>query len=68
MEEEHKESLERIKNIIKSLEEKYGITSKEFMELWKNDKIEDTFETNKWSILLFSIEGYDGDTVQNKRR
>ena len=40
------------KECIAYYEKMHGISSDEFLKRWKEDTIEDTFETNHWAMLL----------------
>lgn len=37
---------------IQQYEQTYGMSSEEFLKLWADDAIEETFETNHWAMLL----------------
>lgn len=47
---------EDIQQIIIGYEQKYGMSSEEFLKKWAADAVPDTYETMKWMILLTSRE------------
>jgi hypothetical protein len=42
---------------IAAFEAQFGMSSEEFLKRWREDTIEDTFDTNVWAILLHT-EGF----------
>jgi hypothetical protein len=41
---------------IAAFEAQFGMTSEEFLKRWREDTIEDSFETNYWANLLINWE------------
>jgi len=43
---------EEIQRILKGYEQQFGMTSEEFLKMWAEDAVPDTYETMDWAMLL----------------
>jgi len=48
-------SREELLALVHQYEEKFGMTSEEFLKRWEADAIPDTFETNDWAMILDAL-------------